>query len=1167
MTDSPTTLPAATAPTPSRRRRRWLRRLLLAVVGLLVVIAVLVQVLLWSDIPRQVVENQASRLLGLHVRIDKLQIGWNGHVRMDGVSFTLPGEDEPLLRLPRASARTTPLWLLPFTQQVHSVRLERPHLQLEQSEDLEWNLERAARRIARGAVPARKPGTSESSPAAIPNLEVLDGSVEVRSADGRAATLHGITASLNTNTPLRTTVRLDAKDNFSIRGSYQPGSDWRHELTFEINQVPNSLRLLIEGMPRVVASGRWDGRLSTHQLVGRLDLRSASVGDLRLSGKLPVTFDDAVQVDLSSLKVEDAASGGLSARLVGGTVRYESGTVFVRNVLLWHGSGSAVLSGRFEPARRSGSMSLAARNIAIGDNIVSGTLDATLTTSPFGGPVLQVAATTTTRTRNDVIEGSFRVHAEGESFRRLSWSAEGSDVLIGPLADERIPSWTAGGSSEIGDDGRTSITLDHVTVSGAPGIRARGGLVLAATGRPEQWWLWSNGENLSYRAPRVGRRPLGYDVHLDGVGGRATIRSLHLLLGDAIITGQGSFDPDRQLDSLRLQLNFQQFTSSWGTAALEPRLLRGAIHADLVVVARLQPLDFRFFGRLAGNQVRYHQTRLGQFLAILEGNGNADGLIARTSHVRLFGGGWDAEIRVPRSESTPIAVQLSGRHVKLPELARAFRLPTEPAGVGAVQLRGTIAIDPRFTNIAGVAEIDHPRYLSLNADRVRVNFQLADNQLRLEPDATLGAGSAAGSLTAELDRLDQWTVAGTLRDWPILSSDDGSRIAVSASTDRLLFALSDVGPLLTGRLDADVLFALPRQREGRLKGKLSFRRQRTEVLELGGELLGASISGNGVLNLERIDDSVLNVSLVGLDAGQLAAAFPAVKDLSGKFDASLRLSPPTVSRPTGPLEAELRLRSTEASFRGVPIGDGVVMAHLSTGSWGSGPSRVSVDQSELAVAGGKLRLFARVTHVPTESELRTLANLEIDGLRLEELSQSAPDSWRDVVGRLDGAIDLFGDPRQLQTIDIRGRLSAREARLSSLPALRGVFALANAGPAPSRPSGTADVSFRLEQDRLVVPQLTVFDRGTYVEGYAIELSGISRWPETELAGYALASARPLRDIRVPVLSALINRIDEVISALQREVTAIRVEGSVAEPAVRQVNLAEIYDGVRGLFGR
>jgi hypothetical protein len=1139
---------------------------LLTIIGFLVALPVLVQTLLWSNIPRRVLEDRATRLLGARVRVEGLHIGWSGRVRVDGVSVTLPGENEPLLRLPRTNARVTPLWRLPFTQQVHSIRLERPHLLLEQADNLEWNFERVARRFTSDAAPSGPVAASGSSQA-LPNIEVKEGSIEVRRADGRSETLDGINASVDTRAPLLTTARLDVGDIMSVRGSCQQGRDWRHELAFEISKTPPSLRLLLEGLPEIAASGRWEGRVSNTQLVGRLELRSASAGSLRLVGKLLVSVGEAVQVDVSNVDVLDPVGDGVSTKLVGGTVHYAQGTVFVHGVQLRRGGGSAVLSGQFGTDGQTGSVSLAARDIPVGETNICGTMKGTLERGMFGGPVLQVAATTTARTRNGELEGSFRLRAEGDTLRRLSWTAEGTDALISPLTTDRIPSWTASGMSQVGDDGRTLVTLDRVTVSEAPGLRARGGLVLSASARPQEWWLWSNGERLTYTAPRVGRRPLAYDIHLDGVGGRAAIRSLHLELGDAIISGSGSFDADRQLDPLRLQLDFRQFTPVWGVIVREPRLLRGAVHADLVMVARFQPLDYRFFGRVAGHQVRLHQTRLGQFLAIVEGNGNADGLALRTRRVRLFGGDWDAEILVPRPESKPIDLRLAARRVKLTQLARALDLPIDPDGVGKLELRGTIASDRRDTRLAGVIEMAEARFLSPATDRLRVPFELADNQLRLELDATSGTGRADVSLTAGLDRLNEWTIAGTLRDWPLEPTDAETRITASATTERLVLTLSEDGPLLAGRLDAELLGSHPRYRDARVSASLLLRRQRTEVLELQGEALGAKVSGNGVLNLERLDESVLNVELTGLDADQLVAAFPGVSQLAGRFDASLRLSPPTVPRPTGPLEAELRLGSTDASFRGVPIGDGLLLAHIGHGPDGSRLSRVTLDRTELSIGGGSLRLFARLTRVPSEDELRALANLEIDGLQLDQLAPALPEQWRDIVGRLDGAIDFFGDPRNPQAIDIRGRLTVRDARLSSTPALASIFAAANAGPAPSRPTGTADVSFRLEQDRLVVPRFTVFERGTYLEGYAIELGGVSRWPQSELKGYALASARPLRDIRVPVLSSLVSSVDEVVSALQREVTAVRIGGTVAEPSARQVNLAEVYDGVRWLFGR
>ena len=58
-----------TARTTSRqsRRRRWMLRVTVVVVGVMLVVLGVVQVILWSDLPRQVVVAQVERRLGLRV--------------------------------------------------------------------------------------------------------------------------------------------------------------------------------------------------------------------------------------------------------------------------------------------------------------------------------------------------------------------------------------------------------------------------------------------------------------------------------------------------------------------------------------------------------------------------------------------------------------------------------------------------------------------------------------------------------------------------------------------------------------------------------------------------------------------------------------------------------------------------------------------------------------------------------------------------------------------------------------------------------------------------------------------------------------------------------------------------------------------------------------------
>src|SRR5687768_924678 len=74
--------------------RRWLFRIFLVLLILIVVIAVAVQVVLWTDLPRNLVVAQVQKQLGLRVETRSFATGWGGKTRLDDVKLSLPLAEE-----------------------------------------------------------------------------------------------------------------------------------------------------------------------------------------------------------------------------------------------------------------------------------------------------------------------------------------------------------------------------------------------------------------------------------------------------------------------------------------------------------------------------------------------------------------------------------------------------------------------------------------------------------------------------------------------------------------------------------------------------------------------------------------------------------------------------------------------------------------------------------------------------------------------------------------------------------------------------------------------------------------------------------------------------------------------------------------------------------------
>ena len=89
MSNSAGPTPEVAAPR-RKPRRRWARRILVALLILIALVAVVTQVVLWTDFPRKLVLGLVEKELGLRVEAASLSTGWLGHTTLRDVRLSLP---------------------------------------------------------------------------------------------------------------------------------------------------------------------------------------------------------------------------------------------------------------------------------------------------------------------------------------------------------------------------------------------------------------------------------------------------------------------------------------------------------------------------------------------------------------------------------------------------------------------------------------------------------------------------------------------------------------------------------------------------------------------------------------------------------------------------------------------------------------------------------------------------------------------------------------------------------------------------------------------------------------------------------------------------------------------------------------------------------------------
>ena len=168
--------------------RRPVLRFLFIFLLLLLAGAVVVQVILWTSVPRQMVLGRLEEQLGLRVTAGSLSTNWLGHTTLKEVTLSLPLAEHALVEVPELRVwHTTLLGLLAGTKlDIDAIELRKPHLLVAQGGSGRWNVLEALELLARTGG-KKKAETSERPK--LPRLRVVDGQVTVRDIAHREAVI------------------------------------------------------------------------------------------------------------------------------------------------------------------------------------------------------------------------------------------------------------------------------------------------------------------------------------------------------------------------------------------------------------------------------------------------------------------------------------------------------------------------------------------------------------------------------------------------------------------------------------------------------------------------------------------------------------------------------------------------------------------------------------------------------------------------------------------------------------------------------------------------------------------------------------------------------------------------------------------------------------------
>jgi hypothetical protein len=1134
--------------------KRWLIRLTIGAAVLLVLIAIAVQIVLSTDLPKNIVLDALREKTGLRVEASSLRTSWSGRTTLKDLEIGLPLEPDPFVRVPSVTVEHNSLiWLaLSRSLGLSELRIVDPVVDLRTDPAERWNLIEAAEIVAG----ARKPRDPEdTSVPDLPRLTIRSAEVNVALPDGRTLQYTPFEIDGTPDGPLAWNFTLSLKDRIAVDGRLAPGAGWAHRVEFDVEEVRSLIEPFVAELPQPLdASGVWTGDIRSGSLAGSLAIDTLHAGDISARGRIDARLEGLdLTVKPSDLVItRGTGPGAMTVRLQQGTavlntaeLKLQTLTGRVDTLADFHAAGAWSLESS------SGALDLDWQSIEAATLTTSGNLSAQAQRTPLGETRILATVNTTGAYEDANWQLATTLEAAGDS-----WQSMNAAILV-PSATV-----TRADTSATFDAARASVrlrwpsvTVDELTIPGRTDTSAQ----IAGEFNAEsfEWSVRANAEKWRPRVtvPDLPDRPLSFDLDARGDLAHARINTFTTTYDGANARLSGRLGFEGEIDT---ELVFD---------AVHPEGLRIAgvqtqrIEATGSATGTLQPLDLTVNATSSLEAVSYNDEPVGPLELTLRAHADETAIELTIDPTALLDGEVGATASYTRGE-LDIDAGLSASGVSLARIGNLLRIPQPLSGIAVARLEATIPLETPTDAVASgewvVQQVDTDEFGSLSGEGT---VRVGDGRLAL-PEATLrtGEGLLHASASMNLDEPDRIATTFRLIDWPLELPEQQLAARASAEGEVELF-LSPLGA--SGGVDLEVDLRYKGQDAGTLTAASQLSRDDIRITNFRLTTLDGQLTGSGrfALDEDLWQAASLQASWSDLRLSGLSDFEPALTDLVGTTSGSLTIQPATDPRATLPMEVTVLADFLDASFAGFTFGRGDrpepdlnTLAHF-------GPTRFEIQEGEMAVADGHVDFYGRVTNHADETA--AFLHLIMDRLDLQQIADAAGLDDRPMPGRISGDWSAGGVLKAPHRLYGSARLSITDSDLLALPGIAQLYGALRLDIGTPKPQGEGEAIIRLEGESLEIARLTYFNRGTDVLA-GLRIENIFDPRKSPISGTAVGAARPLKGTRASFLEV----VDRAIRAAQSNAVAVEIDGTLSEPTSRVVPLKDLTSSIgRLLRGR
>jgi hypothetical protein len=1222
----------ASVPNPPARQRLWRRWLLRAAViffAFLFTCFVIVEIILLTGLPRDLVVAQVEKGFGLRMQVKSLSTGWFGNTTLDGVKLSLPLSDTAFVDVPEMRISHTNLlaMALGFDIRIQAVELDKPVVRVSQNAAGQWNLLDVAELLARTAGKRTGQATESQTPS-LPELHINAASVRVTDNQQHSLTIEPINVTGDPESAVTYAYDIEIPSNqkdqpahVSFRGRVAPGGTWGHDAHLWIHDIDPWLAALRPGLKIPLAfDGSWTGQFTNNGVTGFAKISDASAFGYHLDGIVRAAQTaNGISISPDNLRLRTGIALAPEIKLPKGELAYDGKVIRMTRMQMALLGGPVEANGWFEPDTQQGALEAVWQGLKLDAPQIaqSGKLNVAFSRPPAADMTLDVLLSSSGTAPEGNFEAVAKLDVSGRTFSNLNWSIEAPQLA-----------WYR----------PQSIILDGIKANGAFRDDPQHSILsLSAISLPRDNRLTGVGSyDFSTKSGEINLSGQDWPVHLlegtrlaFGLEARGTgvpsktepnktvpiidLSQFYLRSGDAGITITGKYDGQKP-KPVSAQVVFENNPSTTpGTGVAV--LIRGLVRGDATLLGTLDPLHINMTGTLDGDDAVILNHQIGDIHTAVRGSLDFQKAAIQADAIPFLDGLWTlGATYVLHEDKKPVyatTIDIGVEHLPLPKVSEFLGIPTVQ---GMFDGRWYVYYprlkpDPDKVVVTGAGSIQNASYQQLVADNITFQTRMQHGIASVKPIVVQtqdGRIDALASLSLSQSRRIHSEIKFT--SFPV-ALGNGADIRINGGSKQIDMLLPDNSAtdpaerqfrVNAPAVDLKVAIDMNKKQQGQLELTAAMDGRIAELKKLEGEILGGKIAATAATDIDHLDQANANITWDGIQSSRIIALYPQLQGLAGAFSVKARMQPAVVARPLQPLQVDAYLYCDKARWRDITLGDGQL--HAFADPYSNQFIASNAQATSMQVAGGSADFWysasrhldtifdADGNEIPSGVTLSNLLNLTLKDINLDPFVTSFSPKHGLGLGKLSGRIYTLSAPQTKLLADMASQATTMPTTAAASQSLmqhilatttvNGDLTIDHSNLAAYGPITVLYNLMHLGANsrtptgtgsvNLAMEQGTLHVKQLHFFNKGIEVLAVADIDRTwELPDCPIhgSAAGSLQLLR-NIKIPVLAEANSVLQQLQGQLTGVEFAGTLLEPTknhIHQISLSQFGDQLKGLF--